>query len=275
MELKNGSKGAEVGQWQLFLRGLGLYFGHVDQLFGPVTEQATKAFQKRSRIPQTGVVDEATRNVVTSQYSSGEPSNLPPRPDPALLRPLTEAERAQAFGHLEWKYAPLPGYPENIQVLNNWNRDNIVWADFPTLARLHLTAGAFKKTFPKTGKLQVHKCVQEALPALFQAWDAASLTFELLSFDGLFVQRLVRGSRTTLSNHAKGVAVDLNARWNMLGSVPASEGKVGSLVPHAIIAAQLGWWWGGWGWPSDGYVRKDGMHFEPGTALAKRLGWIQ
>ncbi|GIJ68491.1 peptidoglycan-binding domain-containing protein [Virgisporangium ochraceum] len=58
--VKNGDEGDAVAQAQRALRrtpNLGLA---VDGEFGPLTEAATKDFQKQAGLPVTGVVDEAT-----------------------------------------------------------------------------------------------------------------------------------------------------------------------------------------------------------------------
>ena len=68
--------------------------------------------------------------------------------------------------------------------------------------------------------------------------------------------RYIRGSATTLSNHAWGTAFDVNYRWNQLGHVPALKGEIGSVRELVPRAHQLGFYWGGH------FSRRDGMHFE-------------
>ena len=83
----------------------------------------------------------------------------------------------------------------------------------------------------------------------------------MLTWAGLWNPRFVRGSRRTLSNHAYASAFDINAPWNGLRRQPALVGKRGSVRELVAVANELGWWWGGHGFPPD-YGRKDGMHFE-------------
>ncbi len=62
LELHRGSKGPRVGQWQIELLRLGYQlpkFG-ADSDFGAETEAATRAFQIKNTIPNTGVVDRRT-----------------------------------------------------------------------------------------------------------------------------------------------------------------------------------------------------------------------
>ena len=78
----------------------------------------------------------------------------------------------------------------------------------------------------------------------------------MLTFNGSYVPRLVRNSKTRLSNHAFGIAFDINSQWNALGSNPAELAKKGSLRELVPLAQQCGFYWGGH------FSRKDGMHFE-------------
>ncbi len=69
--------------------------------------------------------------------------------------------------------------------------------------------------------------------------------------------RFVRGSQPRLSKHAYGSAIDLNAEWNRLATVPALKGKQGSVRELVPLANRHGIYW-------DGHFkgRADGMHFE-------------
>ena len=91
---------------------------------------------------------------------------------------------------------------------------------------------------------------------LWKDWEAADLLHLVLTWEGSFVPRFVRGSRTTLSNHAFGSAFDINAPWNGLGIVPPLVGQKGSVRELVLLAHKYGFYWGGH------FNRKDGMHFE-------------
>jgi peptidoglycan hydrolase-like protein with peptidoglycan-binding domain len=58
--VQNGDKGEPVSQAQRALRRTPNLTLDVDGEFGPLTETATKDFQKQAGLPVTGVVDEAT-----------------------------------------------------------------------------------------------------------------------------------------------------------------------------------------------------------------------
>ena len=106
-----------------------------------------------------------------------------------------------------------------------------------------------------------HKLAAAQLQALWEAWEKAGLLKQVLTFEGAFVARFIRGSTSTLSNHAFGSAFDINYRWNKLGARPALVGETGSVRELVPIAHEHGFYWGGH------FNRRDGMHFE--VALLK------
>jgi hypothetical protein len=75
---------------------------------------------------------------------------------------------------------------------------------------------------------------------------------ELKTFDGCFNIRKKRGL-SSMSLHAWGLAIDVNAAWNGLNVTPVlSAGFVKCFT-------DAGFYWGG------NFKRKDGMHFELNT----------
>jgi hypothetical protein len=71
------------------------------------------------------------------------------------------------------------------------------------------------------------------------------------------VQRFIRCSTSSLSNHAFGTAFDINADQNPLGHQPALPGEPGCVFELVPIAHKFGFYWGG-----HFKDRRDGMHFE-------------
>lgn len=59
--IRRGSTGADVSAWQGFLRSQGYSAVDVDGAFGPVTDEATKAFQRSQGLAADGIVGAATR----------------------------------------------------------------------------------------------------------------------------------------------------------------------------------------------------------------------
>jgi hypothetical protein len=174
-------------------------------------------------------------------------SNFPPRPNFAPL--ITNSQREAVFGHYDYISAPEPGNPEAIRIFGTWQKDNILNVPIPQL-RKALGANA-----PQT--MQFHRLAASQLQGMWADWEKAKLIDRILIYDGSFVPRFVRGSRTILSNHAFGSAFDINARYNRLGQRPSLVGEKGSVRELIPIANEWGFWWGG-----HYSQRLDGMHIE-------------
>lgn len=169
----------------------------------------------------------------------------PPKPN---FKPLVStAERQRIFGKFD--YRAVAG-SDDIVILGNWERENIIRVHIPQLT------GVGGGLVPKNLSIPFHKLAANQLQALFREWEDAGLIKHILTYAGSFVPRFVRGSRSTLSNHAFGTAFDINAAWNGLGRVPAKAGTTGSVRELVAIAHKHGFYWGGH------FSRPDGMHFE-------------
>lgn len=82
---------------------------------------------------------------------------------------------------------------------------------------------------------------------------------EIHTFDGLFNIRYVRGSKTRLSLHSFGIAIDLNAGHNPLGLTKQKAIDKG-LTPFSAIFDEI---WKDAGWTLGiNFSRPDGMHRE-------------
>lgn len=252
--LRRGSEGDEVRRWQRFLVGQGLLESSADGVFGPLTEKATRAFQRKAKNTVVdGVVGAAT--YATAIQRGFDPGFTDPQggeagadwPPPPAFRPLvSNDERQRLFG--KFRYEAAGPNTDDIRILGGWREKNITPVAIPSLVGV--------KGAPATGRIWVHRLVVEQVSALFAAWHDAGLDGLILTWDGSFAPRFVRGSRSTLSNHAWGTAFDLNCAWNQLGTIPAlrrEKGTVRELVP---IANAHGFFWGGH------FSRRDGMHFE-------------
>lgn len=98
-------------------------------------------------------------------------------------------------------------------------------------------------------RLYCNRDMVQPLTKAFRNLIATGCVAELKTWDGCFNIRSKRGSGTP-SLHSWGVAIDLNAAWNRMGSKPTlSAGFV-----ECFTAA--GFEWGG-AWRSP-----DGMHFQ-------------
>lgn len=256
--LRRGSEHTDhVEALQTFLRGRMFYMGEVDGLYGPATEEAVRDFQRSHHIWADGVVGNETWGLamtqgfeaVESDTDGREGPKWPRPPSDPLAKPSYGANREQAFGQIEYEPAPVHGNPEAIRITNSWTHRNLKSVVIPQLRGV---PGA-----PPDGEIVVHAKTVDLWRAFFERIENEGLKDLVLGFGGSWVPRFIRGSRTVLSNHAYGTAMDLNVPWNGLGRRPALVGQKGSVREIAEFAFEYGIYWGGW------YSRrKDGMHFE-------------
>ena len=115
------------------------------------------------------------------------------------FKALTTAERERVFG--KFKYESTGG--GNIRILGNWVAENIVKVKIPQLIGI---PGA-----PKDGVIQWHKKGVAQIKGFFQAVEDAGLLHLIISWAGSYNARFIRGSKTSLSNHAWATAFDINA----------------------------------------------------------------
>jgi peptidoglycan hydrolase-like protein with peptidoglycan-binding domain len=267
--LSHGDRGPEVRAWQIFLAERAVHRIDVDGVFGMETEEATRRFQALERAVPDGVVGPETIRRARARGFDNDPHAAPAaRPQPAAAAPmslappapsqasflpppppfrpiLTTAQRQALFGAFAWEAAPRPDNHEAIRILDRWEEQSIVPVSVPQLAGFHRS------------RVRFHRKAAAQLQALFAAWGSHGLLDRILTYDGGFVPRLMRGSATVLSAHAFGSAIDLNAGWNPLGRTPALGGRTGSVATLVAIANDNGFFWGG-----HFQSRPDGMHFE-------------
>lgn len=153
---------------------------------------------------------------------------------------------ARVFGAFRWE--PAGPDTDEIRILGDWRAKSLRGIVVPELAGV--------KGAPASRKIWVHRLVAGQVQALFRAWAAAEFADLVLTWEGSFAPRFVRGSRTTLSNHSWGTAFDVNYTWNKLATVPALRGAKGSVRELVPLANAHGFYWGGH------FSRSDGMHFE-------------
>lgn len=239
LSLAPGATGDAVAAWQQWLAQKSLFRGPVDGHFGLTTQHATRLYQGQLGLPADGLVGPQTWRRVRDAI-------LTPRaPFPALVSNL---QRQQLFGAFDFQPDPLPSNPENIRVLGSWAAENMVAVPLPQLR--HVVGS------PRSTQVYFHRRGVTQFTALWQAWEQAGLLDRVLTWGGSYVPRLVRGSKTALSNHSFGTAFDINMAQNGLGRYPASIGDMGSVRELVALAHQHGFYWGGH------FSRRDGMHFE-------------
>lgn len=254
--IKTGAFGPIVKSIQTFLLGAGYGLGAADGQFGLKTHSAVLSYQTAEGLKADGIVGNLTLGRMLAQgfvlmptpdndESGAYPPGFPLRPNFAPL--TTNAARAQVFGTFDYVPAPEPGNPEAIRITNDWDDRNIVLTVIPQLK---------KRGLSQTGNARMHRLVEQQTLALWLAWEIEGLLDLVLSWEGMYVPRFVRGSRSTLSNHAFGSAFDINAGTNGLGRTPVAVGTRGSVRELVPTAHKFGFYWGGH------FSRADGMHFE-------------
>lgn len=222
-----------------------------DGKFGPTTHKFTLDFQKSNGLVADGIVGTKTYlQAFRLGFRLQEAFEYPPKPD---FKPLvSNADRARTFGNYKFK-AANDGH-DSIIILDDWEKKNIISLEIPQLAGV--------KGMLPSNKIRFHKLAARQLERLFQDWEKEGLLSLILTWEGSYVPRFVRGSKRTLSNHAFGSAFDINYPWNKLGQVPALIGEKGTVRELVPIANRHGFYWGGH------FSRLDGMHFEVAKIIA-------
>lgn len=243
--LRLGSRGIAVRLWQEFLRGCGgaLASVVVDGDFGPVTDSATRIYQARAGLRADGVVGPETRATAKDTGALGKPSGV--RDVGKVVRRMTVRERRATFGDFSYETRATARNPEGIHITDPAWRSVITRVDIPGMGR----------------STRIHEAAEYRFLTCWGEWDRRGLLHHVRTFNGCYVPRFQRGSRSKLSNHSWGTAFDINARWNRLGRTPAARGDAGSVRELVAIANSHGWYWGG------DFSRADGMHFEVGVML--------
>lgn len=256
--LRSGSTGDEVIRWQTFLTGKGFLRAPTNGSFDRETDRATRAYQRANKLAADGIVGPATFAAALGAgfdigFVDPERGDAEPLlPEASPVKPISStAERQELFGKFDYLHAPTSSNREAITIVGDWVSANIQTVVIPQLKGIPVYGK------PGSGKVRFHRRVIPQLQALWVDWENAGLLNRVLSYEGAFEPRFVRGSNSLLSNHAFGSAFDINAQWNSLGSIPAAAGREGSVRELVAIANEHGFFWGG-----HYATRKDGMHFE-------------
>lgn len=252
--LRLGCVGDDVFRWETFLKGKYpkseiVIEGNFDQK----TVDATKKYQSDVKLTPDGVVGPQTlARAMINGFNPGieddhdSDLNWPPKPNITQLSP---AEREKLLGKFSYVSKPIKGNPEAIEITDDWVKQNITNVVIKQLIGV--------KGASRSGSVEIHKKIANQLVNLFQAWDDAGLKSKILTFGGTWVARYIRGSKTSLSNHAFGGAFDINMEWNVLGTQGALPGDHGSIRELITIAIEYGFY------PGLYFKnRPDPMHFE-------------
>lgn len=98
--------------------------------------------------------------------------------------------------------------------------------------------------------VRVNEAIAAEVAQAFRELDKHRLWDFLVTYDGGYCWRTMRGSTSRLSMHAFGGALDFNASTNQMGTV-------GNMAPELVEFFEArGWVWGG------SWKRPDPMHFQ-------------
>ncbi|MEW6709685.1 MAG: M15 family metallopeptidase [Candidatus Riflebacteria bacterium] len=250
--IRSGSVGSSVLKWQAFLRGFDKKI-NLTGIFDEETVEATKRFQKNQGLLEDGIVGNQTYGkaaVLGFVVALLDESDMDFPKLPSFSPLINTHDRQKYFGVIEFQASPTKKDLEAIKITNNWEKDNIITIEIPQLKTVE---GGNK------GKVKFHKKVAGDFQALWLAWEKAGLLNKIVSFDGSFVPRFVRGKAVSqiLSNHAFGTAFDINAEHNRYGAAPAGRDEKGCVFDLVPLAHKHGFFWGG-----HFKGNPDGMHFE-------------
>jgi hypothetical protein len=145
---------------------------------------------------------------------------------------LPQEDIKQRFG--EWAGRPAPGNAGYLEIDPNWVRDNIVTTTVPILGRV--------------------TCNRRFIPPLRAAMGQLASQGEggvVHDYEGCFVAKfLLNDPNASISHHAWGAAIDINAAESPYGAAPAQS-------PVLVKAMeQQGFIYGG------RFIIPDGAHFE-------------
>ena len=243
VDLARGSTGLVVAKVQEALNTNGATL-EADGNFGSLTESAVKAYQTKNGLPSTGIVDQATADSLGVKNTT---FTFPP----------------PGWTWLGWGY-------NGTSALGSWEKQLVT----NTTAIGALRPGTLR-AFP------------DALP-LFAGFFAEiqAKGYVIKGGTGTYVFRCTSSTRkdcsgltrAALSNHAYGLATDINTVANPqktyygINGASACQTPMLTDMPHWVIqtAEKWGLYWGGYGWSSGcsspsqwrTSVSRDAMHFE-------------
>jgi len=261
--LRPGTRHEHVEVWEEFLQGYGFCNTEVDRYFNDDSVASTKLFQAEHGLSVDGWVGgeswgkaiELGLDLLEDDHADQDGPNWPGPPEG--LSPIVGTQgRMEAWGELKFKSAGTTGNPEAITITNDWAKKNLVTANLSQIDAIPGMQHEGKTVGAGPSSVSIHRLVLDSFIELWQAWEDAGLLDRIITWAGTWSPRFIRGSRTSLSNHAFATAFDINAPWNGLRRVPALVGKRGCVRELVPIANELGWYWGGH------FTRRDGMHFE-------------
>lgn len=155
---------------------------------------------------------------------------------------MTEAQKYQA---LFKRYGNPMDNPSAFQA------NHMIFWNIPMWIDTHIPA--------LPNRLYINKDLVGPLETVFNRLISIQAYKEIVTYDGCFNIRYIRGSKTKLSIHSWGLAIDLNAANNPLGATKEQAIAKG-LKPFTQLFDEI---WADAGWTCGStFSRSDGMHYE-------------
>ncbi len=245
---------ADVIKIQRLLVAHGAALGTIDGICGSKTISAIRTFQAGFVSNPDGVVDPGGKTLAKLNEKGGATSEAAPATgitEPVSRDSLSAFNVGLQSASNDFMTAklgnPRDSYNETCQTVTH-----------PALKAQIKTAnvGPFKVTGwgPAVDSLaKVMAAIQQEQPEVYAA----------LGTQGMLCCRLVRGSKTAISNHSWGTAIDLtlNGQLDIRGDGKVQRG----LAAIAPIFNRFEWYWGA------GFRTEDAMHFEVSRSLLEKL----
>lgn len=250
--LRQGHKGADVHLLQTLLHYHGITSIDIDGIFGPMTETAVQTFQFEKGLKADGIVGTLTWAALDTKKPDKTAFHVPDPPFP----PMSAKTRERIFG--SFAYRAVGNAAGEIEITDGWEDRNISKFTIPQLRGVPMYDPNSKLRC--TGIVHLHRKAGPTFQRFFDLVEDQNLLHLIRTFDGAFYPRFIRGSKTSLSNHSWGTALDINAYANGLGKKPAGMGEDGCLLPLVGLMHECGLYWGGH------FSRQDGMHVEVGVS---------
>lgn len=231
--LRYGSKGADVKKLQKALNNDFDEVLKVDGIFGSGTKHALIRAQREKRISADGIFGPQTARTFKMESVNINTKTVNIEKSVNVKRLSTSALK-EIYGN---------PFKKGLTLSNKFSAQ-MTMIDTP-------------EWFPG-GKIYCHKIMAECLEIWFKLIEKHKLTDLILTYDGCYNARNVRGGNS-FSRHAVGMAIDINAKWNGLNKKSADG--FGTVKPLVDLAEEAGLFWGG------NFSREDGMHFEVGIPV--------
>lgn len=159
---KRGSTGTEVRNIQKKLKGWGYYTGSVDGIYGKLTEEAVRYFQRKNNLTVDGIAGKNTLSAMGISSSSGSSSSASSGTSSNDLNLLARAVYGEARGE------PYAGQVAVAAVILNRVRDS----RFPkTVAGVVYQAGAFDVVADGQINLSPNSTAYQAARDAMNGWD--------------------------------------------------------------------------------------------------------